>query len=31
MQLTAGADGTLYANEAADGLCILRIKPFGDS
>jgi hypothetical protein len=31
VQLSAGADGTLYANEPGDGLCILRIKPFGDS
>jgi Big-like domain-containing protein/PKD domain-containing protein len=29
MQLNAGADGTLYARQAADGLCILRVKPFG--
>ena len=31
MQLNAGADGTLYALQPADGLCVLRIKPFGDS
>jgi hypothetical protein len=31
MQLTAGADGTLFARERADGLCVLRIKPFGDA
>ena len=30
-QMNAGADGTLYALEPADGLCILRVKPFGDS
>jgi hypothetical protein len=29
MQLNAGADGTFYARQAADGLCILRVKPFG--
>jgi hypothetical protein len=29
--MNAGADGTLYALEPADGLCILRVKPFGDS
>jgi hypothetical protein len=31
MQLNAGADGTLYALQAADGLCVLRIKPFGEA
>jgi hypothetical protein len=31
VQLNAGADGTLSASEAGDGLCILRIKPSGDS
>ena len=30
MQLNAGSDGTLYARDPADGLCVLRIKPFGD-
>jgi hypothetical protein len=28
--LDAAADGTLYSRRAADGLCILRVKPFGD-
>jgi hypothetical protein len=31
MQLNAAADGTLYARQPADGLCVLRIKPFGDA
>ena len=31
MQLNASADGTLYALQPADWLCVLRIKPFGDS
>ena len=31
MQLNASADGTLYARQPADGLCVLRIKPFGES
>jgi hypothetical protein len=31
IQLNAGADGTLYARQAADGLCVLRVRPFGDS
>ena len=31
MQLNAGADGTLYARQPADGLCVLRIKPFGEA
>jgi hypothetical protein len=31
MQLNASADGTLYAVQPADGLCVLRIKPFGES
>jgi hypothetical protein len=31
MQLNASADGTLYALQPADGLCVLRIKPFGES
>ncbi len=30
-QMNAGADGTLYVLEPADGLCVLRVKPFGDS
>jgi hypothetical protein len=31
MQLGAGADGTLFARQPADGLCVLRIKPFGEA
>jgi hypothetical protein len=31
MQLNAAADGTLYARQAVDGLCILRVRPFGNS
>jgi hypothetical protein len=31
MELSAGADGTLYARQATDGLCILRVRPFGNS
>jgi hypothetical protein len=31
MQLNAGADGTLYARDPGDGLCVLRIKPFGEA
>jgi hypothetical protein len=31
MQLNASADGTLYALQPADGLCVLRIKPFGEA
>ena len=31
MQLNASPDGTLYARQPADGLCVLRIKPFGDA
>jgi hypothetical protein len=31
LQLNAGADGTLYAREPADGLCVLRIAPFGEA
>ena len=31
VQLDAGADGTLYARQPADGLCVLRIKPFGEA
>jgi hypothetical protein len=31
MQLNAAADGTLYAREPADGLCVLRIKPIGEA
>jgi hypothetical protein len=31
LQLNAAADGTLYAREPADGLCVLRIKPFGEA
>jgi hypothetical protein len=31
VQLNAGADGTLYARQPADGLCVLRIKPFGEA
>jgi Big-like domain-containing protein len=31
VSLTAAADGTLYARQAADGLCVLRVRPFGDS
>ena len=31
MQLNASADGTLYARQPADGLCVLRIKPFGEA
>jgi hypothetical protein len=31
IQLDAGADGTLFARQPADGLCVLRIKPFGEA
>jgi hypothetical protein len=31
VQLNASADGTLYALQPADGLCVLRIKPVGDA
>ncbi|HEX6621602.1 MAG TPA: hypothetical protein VF024_18215, partial [Solirubrobacteraceae bacterium] len=31
MQLNVSADGTLYARQPADGLCVLRIKPFGEA
>ncbi|MGZ4651287.1 MAG: Ig-like domain-containing protein [Kineosporiaceae bacterium] len=31
VQLNASADGTLYALQPADGLCVLRIKLFGES
>ena len=31
MQLNVAADGTLYARQPADGLCVLRIKPFGEA
>jgi Bacterial Ig domain/Bacterial Ig-like domain len=31
LQLDAAADGTLYARQPADGLCVLRIKPFGEA
>ncbi|HEX6698021.1 MAG TPA: Ig-like domain-containing protein [Solirubrobacteraceae bacterium] len=31
VQMNAGADGTLYALQPADGLCVLRIKPFGEA
>jgi hypothetical protein len=30
-QLNASTDGTLYARQSADGLCVLRIKPFGEA
>jgi large repetitive protein len=30
-QLIAGADGTLYARQPADGLCVLRVRPFGNA
>jgi hypothetical protein len=31
VQMNASADGTLYALQPADGLCVLRIKPFGEA
>jgi hypothetical protein len=31
VSLTAAADGTLYARQPADGLCVLRVRPFGDA
>ena len=31
MQLYAGADGTLYALQPGEGLCVLRVKPLGDA
>ena len=31
VSLTAAADGTLYARQQADGLCVLRVRPFGDA
>jgi hypothetical protein len=31
VSLTAAAGGTLYARQAADGLCVLRVRPFGNS
>jgi hypothetical protein len=31
VSLTAAADGTLYARQPADGLCVLRVQPFGDA
>jgi hypothetical protein len=31
MTLRAGADGTLYARQPAEGLCVLRVKALGDA
>jgi hypothetical protein len=31
MEVNAGADGTLYGRQPADGLCVLRVQPFGDT
>jgi hypothetical protein len=31
MQMRAGSDGTLYALQPAEGLCVLRVQPLGDS
>jgi hypothetical protein len=31
VSLTAAADGTLYARQPADALCVLRVLPFGDA
>jgi hypothetical protein len=31
MTLRAGADGTLYALQPAEGLCVLRVKSLGDA
>ncbi len=31
MQMRAGADGTLYVLQPAEGLCVLRVQPLGDA
>jgi len=31
MHLSAGADGTLYARQPAEDLCVLRVRPFGNA